>query len=103
MVEYNGNIELSILEEIKSVNKCQKMNNVSSIYDIPAEFIKSGPWSMNAIHNLVLSIWNQKQISQRCDTPNPQKSNKLTCENYRDTPLLCTSCKIFIFNITKEN
>lgn len=44
MVERNGNIAPSRLEEIESATNCQKMNKTPGVDDVPVELIK---WFMD--------------------------------------------------------
>lgn len=83
--------------ETHRVVKYEKMNKAPRLDDIPAELIKSiDPWI--AIHNLILSISNQEQITQKWSKtvicPIPKKDDKLTFENYRGISLACTFYKI---------
>jgi sorting nexin-29 len=66
---------------------------------IPAELIQAGgEILLSAIHKLINSVWNKKELPNRWQDfiiiPVHKKGDKIDCNNYRGISLLLTSYKM---------
>ena len=87
------------VEEVSLAIQSLQNNKAPGADEIPAELLKHGGTCLtNAVHVLLLKIWNDEVIPEdwrkSIICPIHKKGDKLKCENYRGISLVCTAYKI---------
>jgi hypothetical protein len=93
----SGEMGIQAPTEQETERTLQKLsgNKAVGTDGIPAELKHRGEEVMNKIHKLVGIMWEKERIPKEWKLhiirPIHKKGDKLNCQKYRDTSLLCTA------------